>query len=186
MDVQAARCQYSFVSTQVVSRLAESRAVDDLLAAVSSGPAALMVEGEAGIGKTTMWLAALERARELGFRVLSSRATAAESVLAYSSLADLLEELDESAFAHLPPPQRLAIDRVSTSRQRRRPGNRSGCCGSRVPFRRGAARRRVAGVDRSRRSAVARSEQHEHCLVGRATAYRSCWVLGDRAHRSRR
>ena len=112
MDVQAARCQYSFVSTRVVSRLAESRAVDDLLAAVSSGPAALMVEGEAGIGKTTMWLAALERARELGFRVLSSRATAAESVLAYSSLADLLEELDESAFVHLPPPQRLAIDRV--------------------------------------------------------------------------
>ncbi|HET6735464.1 helix-turn-helix transcriptional regulator [Mycobacterium sp.] len=100
------------MSTQVVSRQAESRAVDDFLASVSSGPAALMVEGEAGIGKTTMWLAALERAYDLGFRVLSSRATAAESVLAYSSLAGLLEELDEAAFGHLPPPQRLAIDRV--------------------------------------------------------------------------
>lgn len=43
----------------VVSREAESRAVGDFLASVPSGPAALVLEGEAGIGKTTVWLAAL-------------------------------------------------------------------------------------------------------------------------------
>ncbi|HET6735465.1 ATP-binding protein [Mycobacterium sp.] len=96
----------------MVSREVESRAVADFLAAVPSGPAALVVEGEAGIGKTTVWLAALEQARELGFQVLSTRATSAESVLAYTSLAALLDELDDAAFASLPPPQRLAIDRV--------------------------------------------------------------------------
>lgn len=71
-----------------------------------------MVEGEAGIGKTTVWLSALERAQQAGFRVLSTRATSAESVLAYTSLAALLNELDDAAFAGLPAPQRLAIDRV--------------------------------------------------------------------------
>jgi tetratricopeptide (TPR) repeat protein len=72
----------------------------------------LVVEGEAGIGKTTVWLVAIDQAREAGFRVLSTRATSAESVLAYTSLAALLDELDDAAFAGLPPPQRLAIDRV--------------------------------------------------------------------------
>jgi DNA-binding CsgD family transcriptional regulator len=96
----------------VVSREVESRAVDEFLASVSSGPSALVVEGAAGIGKTTVWLAALERARELGFHVLSTRAVQTESVLAYGSLAAMLEALDDAEFAALPPPQRLAIDRV--------------------------------------------------------------------------
>jgi ATP/maltotriose-dependent transcriptional regulator MalT len=100
------------VPTRVVSRDVESRAVGEFLASVTSGPSALVVEGAAGIGKTTVWLAALERALVGGFRVLSTRATEAESVLAYTSLAALLDELDDAAFAELPAPQRLAIDRV--------------------------------------------------------------------------
>jgi ATP/maltotriose-dependent transcriptional regulator MalT len=100
------------VATPVVSREVESRAVGEFLASVRSGPSALVVEGEAGIGKTTVWLSALERAQEAGFRVLSTRTTSAESVLAYTSLAALLNELDDAAFVGLPAPQRLAIDRV--------------------------------------------------------------------------
>jgi DNA-binding NarL/FixJ family response regulator len=72
----------------------------------------LLIEGEPGIGKTTLWLAALEQARESGFRVLSARAAAAESVLAYAALADLLDGVDASAWADLPEPQRLAVDQV--------------------------------------------------------------------------
>jgi ATP/maltotriose-dependent transcriptional regulator MalT len=100
------------MATQVVSRQVESAAVDEFLTSASSGPSALVVEGEAGIGKTTIWLAALERAQELGFLVLSTRAAQTESVLAYSSLASLLEGVGEAAFKVLPPPQRLAVDRV--------------------------------------------------------------------------
>ncbi len=100
------------MATGGVCRETESRAVEEFLALVPSGPSALVVEGEAGIGKTTVWLAGLERAQELGFRVLSARATEVESVLPYSGLAALLGGLDEAIFADLPPLQRLAIDRV--------------------------------------------------------------------------
>src|SRR3954451_24701412 len=42
------------------------------------GPAGLVIEGEAGIGKSTVWLAAVAGARERGFLVLSSRPAEAE------------------------------------------------------------------------------------------------------------
>jgi len=112
VDPSSTDCHYLLVATRVVSREAESLAVGEFLASVPFGPSALVVEGEAGIGKTTVWLSALERAQEVGFRILSTRATSAESVLAYTSLAALLDGLDDAAFAELPAPQRLAIDRV--------------------------------------------------------------------------
>ncbi|MDT5044623.1 MAG: hypothetical protein QOG75_476, partial [Mycobacterium sp.] len=55
---------------------------------------AFVIEGEAGIGKTTLWLAAQDVARARGFKVLSARTGEAESVLAYASLADLLGDVD--------------------------------------------------------------------------------------------
>ncbi|MCT7661830.1 helix-turn-helix transcriptional regulator [Mycobacterium deserti] len=100
------------MATHVVGRDSEFQALDGFLASMSAGPSALVVEGAAGIGKTTVWLAGLERAKNLGIRVLSTRTTSAESVLAYSSLADLLGDLDDDDFAALPPPQRIAIDQV--------------------------------------------------------------------------
>ena len=90
----------------------QGRAVSAFLDTATSEPAALVVEGEAGIGKTTLWLAAIEQARERGFRVLSARASAAESVLAYAALGDLLGGVDDDTWAGLPAPQRLAVDRV--------------------------------------------------------------------------
>jgi DNA-binding NarL/FixJ family response regulator len=72
----------------------------------------LLLEGEAGIGKTTLWLAGQQQARDKGFQVLSTRAAAAESVLAYTALADLLDGVPASAWADLPEPQRCAVDQV--------------------------------------------------------------------------
>jgi DNA-binding CsgD family transcriptional regulator len=71
----------------------------------------LVIEGEAGIGKTTLWLSALRQARERGFVVLTTRAAATESVLAYASLADLVTEAG-AGWKQLPDPQRIAIDRI--------------------------------------------------------------------------
>jgi MoxR-like ATPase len=48
----------------VVGRAAELDVVEAFLAAVDGGPARLLVEGEPGIGKTTVWQAATARARE--------------------------------------------------------------------------------------------------------------------------
>jgi DNA-binding CsgD family transcriptional regulator len=77
-----------------------------------SEPSALLIEGEPGIGKTTLWLETTELAHDSGFRVLSARAAAAESVLAYTALADLLDGVPASAWAELPEPQRYAVDQV--------------------------------------------------------------------------
>jgi DNA-binding CsgD family transcriptional regulator len=96
----------------ILSRQAEVRAVADFLASASGQPSALIVEGEPGIGKTTLWSAVVKQAVERGFRVLMARPAAAESVLAYASLADLMADVDAAAFAELPYPQRRAIDRV--------------------------------------------------------------------------
>ena len=67
------------------SRPLEARIVGGFLDSAASEPSALLIEGEPGIGKTTLWLAAQELARDRGFRVLSARAAAAESVLAYTA-----------------------------------------------------------------------------------------------------
>ncbi|HTI74331.1 MAG TPA: ATP-binding protein, partial [Mycobacterium sp.] len=96
----------------MASRPAAEQALDEFLAAAAFAPSALLVDGEAGIGKTTLLRAGLARARERDVRVLSARAVEAESVLAYASLADLLAEVDASTWADLPTPQRIAIDRV--------------------------------------------------------------------------
>lgn len=71
-----------------------------------------MIEGEAGIGKTTLWQAASDRARSDGFRVLSARNPSAESVLAYTTLTELLADVDAAEFGNLPAAQRSAIERI--------------------------------------------------------------------------
>ena len=47
------------------------------------------------MGKTTLWLAALEQARERGYRVLWARASEAESMMSYGTVADLLGDVDD-------------------------------------------------------------------------------------------
>lgn len=94
---------------QVIGRDAEIEAVDHFLESFSAGAAALVVEGEPGIGKTTVWRAALEGATDSGFQVLSCRPAEAEAKLSYAAVADLLTSISDDAFAELPEPQRRAL-----------------------------------------------------------------------------
>jgi DNA-binding CsgD family transcriptional regulator len=96
----------------VLSRAVEFRVVTEFLQSAAVRPSGLVIEGEAGIGKTTLWLAALEQARESGFRVFSARVGQAESVLAYAAVADLLGEVEAAVVGGLPDVQRVAVDRV--------------------------------------------------------------------------
>lgn len=73
------------------------------------GPHALVLEGEAGIGKSTLWLTALSDARERGFRVLSTQTAEAEQALAFVGLGDLLEGVESDVLAALQPPRRHAL-----------------------------------------------------------------------------
>ena len=83
---------------ELVSREEELASLDAFLGEAREGPAALVLEGEPGIGKSTLWLAGVENARARGIRVLSTRPAEAERGLAHVGLGDLLEEvLDEVA-----------------------------------------------------------------------------------------
>jgi len=96
----------------VVNRPLEFRAVTEFLRSASQQPSGLVIEGEPGIGKTTLWLSALEEARGRGYQVFSARVGQAESVLAYAAVADLLRDIDDSVLAELSDVQRVAVDRV--------------------------------------------------------------------------
>src|SRR5258708_15677356 len=94
---------------EVVGRARELEAVSAFLEAMAGGPAGLIFAGEPGIGKTTLWMEALARARERSLMVLSARPVAAEARLAFAALADLLEPVAGGVLAGLPEPQRRAL-----------------------------------------------------------------------------
>jgi DNA-binding CsgD family transcriptional regulator len=97
-------------SRRAVGRDGELAEVTAFLDAIGNGFAALALEGDAGIGKTTVWREGIGRAEERGMLVLSCRAARAEAKLSFAGLADLLEPVDDGAFAELPAPQRGALE----------------------------------------------------------------------------
>ncbi|MBW0017843.1 MAG: protein kinase [Mycobacterium sp.] len=104
--------EFGRASADVVSRSAELKAVTRFLISAGARVSGLVISGEAGIGKTTLWQAGLDEAVDHGSRVLSARAGETESVLAYAALADLIGDVELDVFDRLPPLQRLALDRV--------------------------------------------------------------------------
>lgn len=90
----------------------ESHAVAEFLQSTAARPSVLVVEGEAGIGKTTLWSSLVGRAHDRGFRVLAARPSRPEAGLAYGALADLLDAVAPEELAGLPNVQRVALDRV--------------------------------------------------------------------------
>ncbi|MBX7430632.1 LuxR family transcriptional regulator [Mycobacterium sp. Y57] len=100
------------MSGGLVARAAEDRAVAHFLDRVAVEPSGLVIEGEPGIGKTTLISEAASRASARGFRVLKARGAPSEVTYAYAAMADLLCSLDDSLWRHLPAVQRAALDRV--------------------------------------------------------------------------
>ncbi|MCT7658886.1 helix-turn-helix transcriptional regulator [Mycobacterium deserti] len=96
----------------LVGRSTELESIARFFSAAGAQPTGLLLEGEAGIGKTSLWQASLEQAHGLGRHVLSARVWEAESVLAYGTVADLLADVDADALQSLPDVQRVAVDRV--------------------------------------------------------------------------
>lgn len=94
----------------VVGREAELAQVEGFLRGVRAGFSLLGLEGEAGIGKTTVWQEAVRRSVDGDALVLRCRPAAAEAKLSFAGLADLLEPVDSGAFVGLPDPQREALE----------------------------------------------------------------------------
>jgi DNA-binding CsgD family transcriptional regulator len=94
----------------IVGRETELAAVAAFLDPTAPRPAALVIEGEPGIGKTTIVRAALEQASAAGVRVLAARPAAGEAELPYVGLGDLLGFVDTAALMSLASRQRAAIE----------------------------------------------------------------------------
>jgi DNA-binding CsgD family transcriptional regulator len=93
---------------QLVGREAELHAVHDALA--RPAPVGIVLEGEAGIGKTALWRAGVGWAAANGLRTLVARPAEAETGLSHAALGDLLTPLAEELGGELPEPQRHALD----------------------------------------------------------------------------
>ncbi len=95
----------SMAARAVVGREDELATLLELVTATAAWPRALLLEGEAGAGKTTLWQSAVDRADGL---VLATRPLETETKLAYAGVGDLLEGVHDKLGA-LPEPQAKAL-----------------------------------------------------------------------------
>ena len=94
----------------LVGRDDELRAVAGVLHGLGELPRAVVLSGEAGLGKTSLWSAGLDAAVARGYRVLRTRPAEAEAGFAFAGLTDLLEGAAADVLPDLPSLQRRAIE----------------------------------------------------------------------------
>jgi DNA-binding NarL/FixJ family response regulator len=97
------------MATEIIGREDELAAIEAFLSEVERGPAALVLSGEAGIGKTILWEAGLEVARDSSNRVLTCRGVEAEASFAFAGLSDLLAGIVDEVAPALVAPRRRAL-----------------------------------------------------------------------------
>ena len=107
MALLARRSYGAGVARELIGREIE---LDAALTAFATLPAVVALEGEAGIGKTSVWRAVLDQLEARDHAVLSARPAEAETHLSYAGLADLLDPVLDDSLAELPAPQRQALE----------------------------------------------------------------------------
>jgi ATP/maltotriose-dependent transcriptional regulator MalT len=98
------------MATVIVGRETELETIVAFLADVERGPAALVLSGEAGIGKTILWEATVEDARSRFGSVLTCRGVEAEASLSFAGLSELLAPVFDDVGSSLLPPRRRALE----------------------------------------------------------------------------
>ena len=94
----------------LVARDAELALIAEVLDREPTSVRALVLEGEPGIGKTSLWEQGLAGGRDRGMRVLAARGSASETGLPFAGLIDLLDEVAVDELASVPPPQLHALE----------------------------------------------------------------------------
>jgi len=95
----------------LVGRSSEISTLDQLLSdAASAGASTVVLEGEAGIGKTRLWEYGVRSAANLGWTVLFARTSETEARLTYVGLGDLLTRTAVERVGELPAPLRQALE----------------------------------------------------------------------------
>jgi len=100
------------MSTELVGRDAELSSIGQFVSGVSGGAVALVLEGEAGIGKTTLWRAAIAMAEERDLLVLQAQPVESEATLSFAGVGDLLDPVLDTVLDPLPAAQRRALERA--------------------------------------------------------------------------
>src|SRR2546425_3876225 len=93
-----------------LGRESELVAVTRFMESLPHGLSGLLLEGDSGIGKTTLLKEALDRATRTGCRVLISNPGLAEMKQPFAGLGDLVQDAGDDALTGLPDPQRRALD----------------------------------------------------------------------------
>jgi hypothetical protein len=94
----------------VVGRTEELARIADFVSDPQAGTQVLVLDGEPGVGKTTLWEAGVDLALTGGMRVLSARSSGAETALCFAALVDLFDEVAVEDLTTLPDPQRRALE----------------------------------------------------------------------------
>jgi AAA ATPase-like protein len=84
------------MSERILGRAAELEQVGALLADEAREARSLVLTGDAGVGKTTIWEEGVRLAGERGLRVLAARPAEGEAALPFAALGDLIGPVVES------------------------------------------------------------------------------------------
>jgi DNA-binding CsgD family transcriptional regulator len=94
----------------ILGRDDELAAIRGFVRAAEGGLTALLIEGAAGIGKSTLWEAGVEEAEAAGMQTLVARPAEAEQELANAGLGDLLAGVVDDVLPLLASPRRRALE----------------------------------------------------------------------------
>ena len=100
------------MAASVVGRDDELASIRDFVTGISDETSTLVLEGEAGVGKTTLWRFGVETAESRGLCILAAQPAESETALSFSGLGDLLDPVLEEVMAPLPAGQRAALTRA--------------------------------------------------------------------------
>lgn len=95
---------------RLVGRDQELRLIAETLARADGLPQVVLLEGEPGVGKTTLLRAVVDAAYSHGYEGLASAAARSEAGTSFAGLRDLLDDPFDELAAHLPTPQRRALE----------------------------------------------------------------------------
>jgi ATP/maltotriose-dependent transcriptional regulator MalT len=96
--------------TDLVGRRPEIEAISTFLDEASKSSVTLLIEGPAGIGKTTLWKHATEAAAGRNFLVLTSRPAPSEVAWSFCGVGDLLGPVLDRVLPMIPDPQQRALE----------------------------------------------------------------------------
>ena len=93
-----------------IGRDSELASIASFLDTSNGGATALLIAGEAGIGKSWLWRETVRAAEERGYRVLACQPTKSETGIGFAGLIDLLGSWADEAANDLPGPQEQALE----------------------------------------------------------------------------